>query len=67
VDQKSFGEIGGAAGRSAVLRSDHCSESTGFQHLLTPVNSISSLNQKSFLEFFDPLNTATNQLVFSIF
>jgi hypothetical protein len=70
VNQKSFGEIFGAAGIE-LLHPDHCSKSTGFQHLLTPVNSVSSVNQKSFAEIFGlrivVSNTATNQLVFSIF
>jgi hypothetical protein len=35
-----------------VLLADPCSRSTGFQHLLTLVNSISSVNQKFFLEIF---------------
>jgi hypothetical protein len=69
------------AGRIAKLVDgpvDHCCRSTGFQHLLTGVNSISSANQKFFEEIFwkqdesDSLSigrliTAANQLVFSIF
>jgi hypothetical protein len=67
-----------ASGHAARRLLHYCARSTGFQHLLTCVNSISSANQKVFRRNFQGLPnrtgrsagcsiTAPAQLVFSIF